>query len=217
MSRDLSIGMVISKCRNPKWGKVAFLTSLLSAILFFLSPSAFASNIAVISIAIILFFGGVIVPRVTGGIEITCIQNSPPNSVKNQHLKRYQINQGFGRIDVYIDIPSWANEFEIEMDITGPIEIVPWDNKPDSVLYKNQRFICKEDINGFPVTLKLVGEPEELAEGEYNLNFIDNRTQRVIHSVELIANPDPPANIDADDLDSEEEEEWDIEPVEVLE
>lgn len=210
MPNIFSVDRLIIKGRSPSWGKVGVIITLFSAISYLILPSNYLSKLASILFILSFFAAIIIIQNSTSGIEITCIQNNPQNSVRNQHNRRYQISHGIGHLETYFDIPKWSKEFMISLEINGPIEIIPWDNKPDSVNYQDNKLVCHQDINGFPVTLKLAGDPNELAEGEYNLKFENERTGREIHSVEIIGDPEPPEEVDIDEIGAEEAQEWGI-------
>ena len=198
---------LVVKFHNPKWGKISIMIFIFSSGLSIMLPPL----IAKVGTAI---FGvtALITPRAVRrsrkGIQITCIQSRPKNSVENHHNGRFRISHGIGHLETYIDIPDWATEFDILIKSDPTIKIVPWDNKPDSVRLEGNHLRSNQDLNGFPITLKIVGDPDEIAEGEYTLEFIDMRSKRKIKEIELKGDPDPPENIDVTDLEQEEAEEW---------
>ncbi|MDG5778249.1 hypothetical protein VB773_14890 [Haloarculaceae archaeon H-GB2-1] len=204
------IEKIIVKSHNPKWGKVAVSIGVLSglAALIFSNP---VGKIVSIIIGLIVLSINYLIPKLKSGIQITCVQTKPPNSVENHHNGRYKISHGIGHLETYIDVPAWATEFNIKMVSDPTIDIIPWDNKPDSVRLEGNHLKSDYDLNGFPITLKIVGDPEDIAEGEYTLKFVDVRANTTIKKVELKGDREPPEDLNVDELEQEEAEEWGIE------
>lgn len=195
---------------NPTWGKISLGVGGASSLSAIILPSTYSKVIFGCLAAMFLSLS-IIVPRRSENVKITCIQNSPANSVENHHKNIFQIRYGVSRLETYIDIPSWSSKFRIKLDIDPSIEIIPLEDKPRSVQFENNVLKSDQDMNGFPVTLKLTGEPDELAKGQYILKFTDQRTDRLIKRIILKCDPDPPDQIDeleAENLDEDELEAW---------
>ncbi len=141
-------------------------------------------------------------------MKISCIQTQPKNSVENHHKNRFRISGGIGHIETYIDVPSWAARFEIHIQTNSDIEVIPFENKPNTVHFEDNTLKSDQNMDGFPVKLKLSGEASELAEGEYVLEFVDLRTNNTIKRITLKCSPEPPDHFDEDDLDDDELDAW---------
>ncbi|WP_336338898.1 hypothetical protein [Haloarcula brevis] len=203
------IESVITKSHNPTWGKIAVGTAGLSAVVGLILTET-AAQIVTFSVAILAFIIPIIIRKTQSGIKITCLQTRPPNSVENHHNGRFRVSHGIGHLETYFDIPDWATEFDISIESDPAIDIVPWDNKPDSVRLEGNHLKSDQDLNGFPITLKIVGEPDEIAEGEYKLEFKDMKTKKTIKRIELKGDPDPPEDLDTEQIEPEEAEEWGV-------
>lgn len=197
--------------RNPQWGFLSFAVGVVGTISYFVLNTEseikmVVSGFSILILALIIGFN-----RFLSGLAITCLQKSPKTGfeVEDQHFRRYNVNHGFAKLDVYVDIPNWISEFDIRLDTNGPFEMTAW-NLSGAVSFENNHLICREDVNGFSFILKVGGDPDELERGIYNLYFYDHRSNREIHSIELITDPDPP-NVDEEELDAEDAEEWGIE------
>ncbi|MFD1645574.1 hypothetical protein [Haloarchaeobius litoreus] len=194
--------------QNPRWGKISLVLAIISTALGLLFPSKSYSQYAFLLIGVAFLAVYFTVPRYFSGIKITCLQTSPKNSVENQHQNIFKIRRGFGKIDIYVDIPNWASKFEIKMKSDSSIEVTPFENKPGSVRVDGNLLKSDQDIDGFPMTLKLTGDPDDLAEGRYGLKFVDNRAGRQIQRIVLDSSSDPPQDMDEEELNEEEIDAW---------
>lgn len=211
MASDI-VERIIILCYSPPWPVVGVALTVITAVVT-IPMVIFSFNLEVIMLSTIIIpglFGGFamvlsqVVPYRKTGIEITCIQNQPQNSVENHHKSRYKINAGIGHLKAYVDIPDWVTKFEIKVEKNSDIEMIPFDNKPNSVRFENNVLKSDQKLDGFPIKLKLSGEPDELAEGEYILEFVDLRTKNTIQKMTLKCDPEPPDSINENKLGDDE-------------
>jgi len=207
----ISLDRILVFFRNPHWGFLSFAAGSVGAVSYLVLATEPQVKMVVSGLSILLIALVVGSNWLLPGLAITCLQNSPKTGfeVEDQHFRRYTVNHGFAKLDVYVDVPPWVSEFDIHLDTNGPFEMTAW-NLSGAVSFENNHLICREDVNGFSFVLKVGGDPDELERGIYNLHFYDHRSDREIHSIELVTDPDPP-DIDEDELDPEDAEEWGIE------
>lgn len=167
------------------------------------------SAIIVLSIFGILFFSS---RYYIDDIEITCLQESLRNSAKNQHENIYNVKNGMGKLEMYVKVPEYRSGVDIEIDADGAFEIgaIPKHDKnpkPSAVSYENRRLFCDKGLTEFTVVLKISGDAEELGSGRYLMEFVDNPTGNIIHSINIVTSPHLPAE-SREELDTEEAKEW---------
>lgn len=170
------------------------------------SQAGLLSTIATGGSSALLIFLSMMTHQRVSGIEITCIQTRPNNSVENHHKNRFKMNDGVGHLDIYIKLPDWTSEFKIKMDTDPEIDIIPFNRLPSSVKYEGNVLKSDYKLPEFPLILKLSGDPDELGEGEYYFKFTDKRTGVQIKEITLKCDPDPPTS--RSDRDEEKIDEW---------
>jgi len=201
---------------SPNWGRVGVWSVIIGGItgaLLYIFTQLTLGKVGVYSTITPAIFGILITiasntaSRFFPATDISCMQTRPSNSIENHHKEKYRLNSGVGFVETYMDPPSWVTEFKVGIYSENPdIELTTLDNKPNSVRYEDGVLKSDQRLEGFPLTMKMTGEPEELAEGEYILRFRDEKANNLIKEITLKCDPEPPD--DAGDGGEERLEEW---------
>jgi hypothetical protein len=181
------IARVIHWGRRTTGGIVSILIAGISAILLILASNIVAriGTAIIASVAIGIIIGSRLVAQ---DISLTCIQDEPEprSAARSQHYNEYDLEDGYIELEVYIDIPDWKHEFEIELDVAEPFKLSAW-NLPDSVHFNNDEnmIFSRQKIHGFTFTLQAGGEPEELGIGDHTFTFIDHDSKNEVDTIQL--------------------------------
>lgn len=172
--------------RQVSGGLVSLLVIGISSVIFVISGSnILAKSISVVIVTIA--FSTVFVSRfITGNVSLTCVQTEPEprSSARSQHFKEYSVVDGFAELEVFVEVPEWASEFEIRMDVTDPFDLSVW-KLPDPIKFTDQRLICRQNIHEFSFNLTTGGDVDKLGTGAYTLKFIDHNSNTEIDSIIL--------------------------------
>lgn len=177
---------VIHEARKPLGGWANIIVTLIASVTFAISRSVLVVNILSVLVIVAIFSTILICRYRIRNIQITCIQDKPKAAVsaRSQHYKEFLILDGFGELEVFVEVPTWITEFEIEMELTEPFDLNAW-KKPDTVVYKNRRLSCHENMGDFKFNLTAGGDGEKLGEGTHILTFRDKMSGTKIESISL--------------------------------
>ncbi len=204
------IARLIQWLRTPQWGLLSLALIVgASGLSWITSPTAYRpltfilGGFGLLLVAVVNYF----VP----GIGVSLVQKKPLVSAKSQYHRNHPVTNGFAEFSVYLDIPSWMDEFEIEIVANGPFNVSVWD-QPAPVSFQNNILSCYDDVGEIPFLLRFGGDPNELGEASYKVHFREKNTQRKIYSMILDVDPNRMTNHDIDDLEPDVASELGINP-----
>lgn len=200
--RGLSLSDIVIWLRNPEWGAISFILSLLVLIATLFTPWGGIVNtvIIILALAIVCIILGVNLGL--SGIGVACLQTDPMSLAENQYQQAYPIPDGYTEFDVYFSVPKWLDEFSVEIIHDGPFKMGAWD-LPDPVSFNNGVVHCDGDLDRVRFILRFGGNPQDIGEAAYNVTFKHKKTERKIHSIILDGDKRIETESNSDDLDSD--------------
>lgn len=182
--------------RNEKSGNGRYIVGAAVAAVWVVIPSNLARVaillITSIPVAIILFSN-----FLADQISITCVQVVPdpredqistedipdPGEIaRAQHYKEYKMEAGYTALEVYVDIPEWREEFEIDISSAESVGLAAW-KYPDDVREDKANLWCKNKKRELTFILSVSGENEDLGTGKHSVSFVDGKSESEIDTI----------------------------------
>jgi hypothetical protein len=196
--------------RNPAWGAVSFIFTLIINGLVLIYTTGLGRRIG-ITLGVVVLFLILVINFYLDDIKAEFVQTQPTTSAEAQYKERYPVSDGFAEFDVFLDISSWVENFRIKVNANGPFNVNIWES-PAPIKLDGKIIQCNENIDEISFTLQFAADPSDLGEGSYVVDFENLGNNRNLHSFKLNANPKLNTDHKLDDLPSEALDQLELEP-----